>query len=158
MDGACAGQTGVIGGGGIGGGAAVGVAGGARPPWHTPAPGAAAWSARELGAFGEDVAAAYLEEDAMTVVERNWRCRDGELDLVALDGDTVVFVEVKTRRGEGFGTPAEAVTVSKSRRLRRLAAQWLREQAWRAGEVRIDVVGVLIRDDTAFVEHFEGAL
>lgn len=158
MNGTRAPQTGGVRADGFRGGAAVGVAGGDRPQWHTPAPGAAAWTTRELGAFGEDVAAAYLEEDAMTVVERNWRCRDGELDLVALDGDTVVFVEVKTRRGEDFGTPAEAVTVSKARRLRRLAARWLREQAWSAGEVRIDVVGVLIRGDTAFVEHFEGVL
>ncbi|MDN5760433.1 MAG: YraN family protein, partial [Tomitella sp.] len=77
-----------------------------RPLWDTPAPGAQGWSTAELGAFGEDVAAVYLEEDAMTVIERNWRCREGELDLVALDGDTDVVVEVNTPRGEGFGMPA----------------------------------------------------
>nr|WP_182357419.1 YraN family protein [Tomitella gaofuii] len=126
--------------------------------WHTPAPGAAAWTTRELGDFGEDVAAAYLEEDAMTVLERNWRCREGELDIVAMDGDAVVFVEVKTRRGEGFGAPAEAVTVAKARRLRRLAARWLSEQAWSVDEVRLDVVGVVVTDDTAYVEHYQGAL
>ncbi|WP_233266955.1 YraN family protein [Tomitella fengzijianii] len=111
-----------------------------------------------MGDFGEDVAAAYLEEDAMTLLARNWRCREGELDLIALDGDAVVFVEVKTRRGQGFGAPAEAVTVAKARRLRRLAARWLSEQSWSAGEVRLDVIGVVVTDDTAYVEHYEGAV
>lgn len=128
---------------------------GGRPQWHTPAVGASEWSTEELGAFGEDVAAVYLEEDAMSVIERNWRCADGELDIVALDGDTIVFVEVKTRRGEGFGTALEAVTQAKTRRLRRLAARWLAEQAWSMSEIRIDVVGVLVTGGRAFVEHLE---
>jgi putative endonuclease len=79
------------------------------------------------------------------VLDRNWRCRDGELDLVVGAPDLVVFCEVKTRRGDGFGPPAEAVTVAKQRRIRMLAARWLREHRVRARSVRFDVVAVLAR-------------
>src|SRR5699024_8651642 len=81
------------------------------------------------------------------VVARNWRCRFGELDLVAVDTQgRLRFVEVRTRTGEGFGTPAESVTADKRRRLRRLAAQWLSEHpsVWR--QVCVDVVGVDLAD------------
>jgi putative endonuclease len=88
------------------------------------------------------------------VVARNWRCRDGELDLVARRGRTVVFCEVKARTSGAFGPPAEAVTGTKQARLRRLAARWLREQARPgAGLVRFDVASVL----RGTVEVIEGA-
>ena len=120
---------------------------------------------RELGARGEDVAAAYLTSLGMEILDRNWRGRDGEIDIVALAAGTLVIVEVKTRSGDGFGPPAGAVTARKYARLRRLAAQWLDEHEVRAGEVRIDVVSVRPvhspgeRDGQAVaeIEHIAGA-
>ncbi|MEC4840811.1 YraN family protein [Mycobacteroides chelonae] len=76
----------------------------------------------QIGSRGEDLAADYLSKDGFTVLDRNWRCRYGELDIIAADGEVLVFVEVKTRTGRAFGTPAEAVTHTKLRRLRR---HWL---------------------------------
>ncbi len=97
-----------------------------------------------LGARGEDIAAAWYGEHGYQVVSRNWRCRDGELDLVARRGDLVVFCEVKTRRSDAFGVPAEAVTPAKQRRIRRLAAQWLREhRSGRPSQLRFDVAAIL---------------
>ncbi|CAM3208266.1 YraN family protein [Prescottella defluvii] len=97
-----------------------------------------------LGAMGEDLAARVLTDAGLQILDRNWRCRHGELDLVAVDGDTVVFVEVKTRSGLGFGSPAEAVTYSKQRRIRMLAQRWLSASERHWPNVRFDVVSVLV--------------
>ncbi|RVW09867.1 YraN family protein [Prescottella agglutinans] len=97
-----------------------------------------------LGAMGEDLAAECLTASGMRILDRNWRCRHGELDLVAVDGDTVVFVEVKTRSGLGFGSPAEAVTYAKQRRIRMLAQRWLSASERHWPHVRFDVVAVLV--------------
>ncbi|HET7327996.1 MAG TPA: YraN family protein [Nocardioidaceae bacterium] len=113
-----------------------------------------------VGRYGEDVAARHLTEAGMQVLERNWRCDLGEVDLVARDGATLVICEVKTRRGLDFGSPLEAVTTRKLARLRRLAARWLAEHddgAARPATVRIDVVGVVVRPrGAAVVEHLRG--
>ena len=108
----------------------------------------------ELGAQGEDLAVGHLVDGGMTILERNWRCRYGELDVIAVDGDAVVFVEVKTRSGRGYGSPAEAVTFAKQSRIRRLAGLWLREQTRGWVHVRFDVVAVLVVPGTEpLVEH-----
>jgi putative endonuclease len=78
-----------------------------------------------VGRFGEQLAVQHLEAAGMQVLARNWRCREGELDVVARDGPTLVFVEVKTRSRLGFGAPAEAVDRAKSARIRQLALRWL---------------------------------
>lgn len=110
-----------------------------------------------LGAFGEEVAAQHLVTQGMAILDRNWRCDIGEIDLVARDGAVLVVCEVKTRRGLGFGTPADAVTWDKLSRLRRLAVRWLAEHPVGPAEVRIDVVEVLVpRDDGPRVEHLVG--
>ncbi len=101
---------------------------------------------RVLGAQGEDAAARWYEARGYRVLARNWRCREGELDLVLGRGGEVVFCEVKTRSSVAFGTPAEAVTWSKQRRLRTLAARWLREAAplrLSGAVVRFDVAAVM---------------
>ena len=98
---------------------------------------------RALGSSGEDAAAAWYEANGYQVVARNWRCRLGELDLVARRGRTVVFCEVKTRSSLAFGAPVEAVTRTKQVRLRALAARWLEESPTPAAEIRFDVVSVL---------------
>jgi putative endonuclease len=96
---------------------------------------------------GEDRAAAWYLERGYEVLGRNWRCREGELDLIARRGGTMVFCEVKTRSGTRFGAPAEAVIPSKQARIRRLAARWLQEH--RAGLrgrpmlLRFDVAAIL---------------
>ncbi|WFR74676.1 YraN family protein [Prescottella defluvii] len=97
-----------------------------------------------MGAMGEELAAELLTASGLRILDRNWRCRHGELDLVAVDGDTVVFVEVKTRSGLGFGSPAEAVTYAKQRRIRMLAQRWLSASDRHWPYVRFDVVSVLV--------------
>ena len=112
-----------------------------------------------VGRYGEDVAARYVTAQGWTVLARNWRCADGELDIVALDGDELVAVEVKTRRSTAYGHPAEAVTHRKLARLRRLTARWLSEHDVRAVSVRVDVVAVLVpRAGAAQVEHLVGVV
>lgn len=99
---------------------------------------------RELGASGEDMVAAWYQRNGYDVIARNWRCREGELDLVVKRGRTLVFCEVKTRTTDHFGVPAEAVTYEKRARIRRLAARYLDEAASvRPGEIRFDVASVL---------------
>jgi putative endonuclease len=112
----------------------------------------------DLGAHGERIAAAYLTDSGLRVLDRNWRCRDGELDIVARDGDALVFCEVKTRRAVGFGHPVEAVGPGKQRRLRTLAQRWLAAHDEHAPVLRFDVVGVLVRGTApAVVTHLRAA-
>lgn len=116
-------------------------------------------SRAELGALGERLAAEHLSTLGLTVLQRNWRCRYGELDLIATDVavSTVVFVEVKTRTGDQFGGVEQAVTPDKVRRLRRLAGLWLagQDKCWAA--IRIDVIGVRIgRRPIPEITHIKG--
>ena len=111
-----------------------------------------------LGRFGEQLAVRHLEAAGLRILDRNWRCAEGEIDIVAVDGDTLVVCEVKTRTGTGFGDPAEAVVGAKAARLRRLALRWLaaRGLGWR--ELRFDVVTVVRRPDgDPVVRHLRGA-
>ena len=112
----------------------------------------------DLGRHGERIAAIYLADAGLRLLDRNWRCRDGELDIVAREGDSLVFCEVKTRRGVGFGHPVEAVTPVKQRRMRTLAQRWLAAHEEHAPELRFDVVGVLVRPGRpALVTHLRAA-
>jgi putative endonuclease len=98
---------------------------------------------RALGARGELLTARWYEARGYEVLARNWRCREGELDLVLRQGRTIVFCEVKTRSSNAYGTPAEAVTRTKQVRLRTLALRWLEETGARRGHLRFDVAGVV---------------
>jgi putative endonuclease len=110
-----------------------------------------------VGAYGERLAVEHLVKAGMVVLDRNWRTATGEIDIVARDGDVLVLCEVKTRRGLGFGTPAEAVGRRKLARLRRLAAEWLAQTGVRPREVRFDVVEVFSPPGFApRVERVEG--
>lgn len=113
---------------------------------------------RAVGAYGERLAERHLCEQGLVVLARNWRCAEGEVDLILRDGDDVVFCEVKTRRGDRFGTPAEAIGPAKVRRLRRLAVRWLEQTTVRPRDVRFDVVAVLPQPRGAtLVEHVRAA-
>lgn len=99
-----------------------------------------------LGRNGEDLAAPYLvEEEGLVVLSRNWRCREGELDLVATDGRRLIVCEVKTRTSTRYGTPAEAVTDEKAHRIRRLASRWMARYGVKHCERRFDLISVLWR-------------
>ena len=113
--------------------------------------------ANAVGAYGERLAARYLLESGMQILDRNWRCDQGEIDIVAMDETCLVIVEVKTRRTLAFGAQVEAVTAVKAARLRRLAVLWLvdhRSIVDSVGDIRVDVVGVLRpRRGPAQIEH-----
>ena len=109
----------------------------------------------ESGRRGEELAVSLLEENLLSILARNVRYPDGEIDIVALDGATTVFVEVKRRRDAALGTPAEAVTRTKRARIVKAARRWLAAHPARAGSVRFDVIA--IRDDSSAVEWLRGA-
>jgi putative endonuclease len=110
-----------------------------------------------LGRYGERLAERHLTALGMVVLDRNWRCDRGELDLVLRDGQVLVVCEVKTRTSTEYGTPHEAVTGAKLQRLRRLAARWLDEHDVSAHDVRIDVVAVLRpRRGPSVLDHVAG--
>jgi len=110
-----------------------------------------------LGAYGEAFAARYLIDHGMVLLDRNWRCELGEIDLVLRDGRVLVVCEVKTRSSLAFGSPLEGVTEQKAARLRRLAARWLADHTIRPEEVRIDLVGLLVpRGGATELEHVQG--
>ena len=106
-----------------------------------------------LGQTGERMAADFLEDRGIRVIDSNWRCPSGEIDLVALDGGELVIVEVKTRRSRRYGDPLEALTQAKLSRLRTLAVLWAREHQYVGGSLRIDALGIVI--DTAGPPSFD---
>jgi len=110
-----------------------------------------------LGRYGEDVAARHLITDGFVVLDRNWRCDIGELDIIARDGRVLVVCEVKTRRSTRHGSPFEAVTERKLHRIERLGLRWMQERGVRPSSFRVDVVSVL-RPATGptVVEHVRG--
>ncbi|AJE82008.1 MULTISPECIES: YraN family protein [Streptomyces] len=115
---------------------------------------------RHLGSYGEDLAAQYLKESGMTILERNWRSgRTGEIDIIARDGDALVICEVKTRSAHGFQHPMAAVTPAKAQRLRQLTELWLHGNGGPPpGGVRIDLIGVCVgRNLAPVIEHAKGA-
>ncbi len=114
-------------------------------------------SRQALGAYGEDVAARYLTEAGMVLLDRNWRCAEGEIDLVLRDGRVLVVCEVKTRTSYLCGTPHEAITDAKLDRLQRLGQAWMRAHDVLVEEARVDLVAVLrSAKGPAEVDHVRG--
>ena len=116
------------------------------------------WTRAEIGALGEQLAVDHLTSLGLRVLARNWRCRYGELDIIAAEDATrtAVFVEVKTRTSDLFGGVEQAVTPEKVRRLRRLAGLWLGGQDGNWSSIRIDVIGVRIgRQRCAEISHLQ---
>ena len=114
---------------------------------------------RGLGRTGETLAAADLERRGYRIRERNWRCAAGELDLIAQDGDCLVIVEVRTRRGRDYGTPEESITADKRRRLIELAQTYVSQIGWE-GPWRIDVIAVELNRSGRLlrITHLPGAI
>ncbi|TDU82548.1 putative endonuclease [Kribbella voronezhensis] len=110
-----------------------------------------------IGQYGEDLAAKHLTAAGFAILERNWRCELGEIDIVARDGDTLVVCEVKTRRGLNYGSPLESITYRKLAKLRSLAGRWLSQHGTRPGQIRIDVVAVLVpHGGRPTIDHVKG--
>jgi putative endonuclease len=112
---------------------------------------------RSLGDRGEDLAAAVLKKQGYKILERNYRTPIGEIDLVAKQGGTLVFIEVKTRRSSRFGSPQEAVHPAKQERLRNLAEYYLSQKGLGEITVRFDVVGILWQEGKPQIEVIQGA-
>ena len=108
---------------------------------------------RTLGASGEEMAARWYEANGYEVLARNWRCRQGELDLIVRRNRTIVFCEVKARTTDAFGVPAEAITREKRQRIRVLASLWLDDSKIRPSSIRFDVAAILAGN----LEMIEGA-
>lgn len=111
----------------------------------------------KLGRDGEDLAADHLRRSGLTILDRNWRCSSGEIDIVARDGSALVVCEVKTRSSTAYGHPAQAVTRRKIRRLRELALRWLDERQIYVPEIRFDVIAIVQPPNgTPVLEHLRG--
>ncbi|GAB2963492.1 YraN family protein [Nonomuraea fastidiosa] len=115
-------------------------------------------SKQELGKRGEHLAAAYLKSQGMLVLERNWRCRHGEIDIIAEEGRTLVVAEVKTRSSRSHGSALESVSRVKLARLRMLAAMWLAGQSRSYESVRVDVIAVERFAGDFSLRHVRGAI
>lgn len=113
---------------------------------------------KRVGNRGEDIAADYLSNKGFQIIERNYRYGHGEIDIVAKDGDVLVFVEVKTRKNLEFGPPELAVTKSKQRQVRKISEAYLVEKNINDTDCRIDVVAILIqRNIPPKINHIENA-
>jgi putative endonuclease len=110
---------------------------------------------QNIGRYGEDRAAIYLQDRGYEIIERNWRSRSGEIDLIARENDRFVFIEVKTRNGSGYGHPFEAITPEKVSRMRRLVADWCATREVRGLKVRLDAISVLISGGRVHIEHLK---
>ena len=111
-----------------------------------------------LGERGEEIAAAYLKGRKFTIVERNFRCKAGEVDIIAREGKTLVFVEVKTRRNLSFGPPQSALTPFKQRQISKAALTWLARKKLFDASARFDVIAILLPDhDVPVIDHIRNA-
>ncbi|KRF17863.1 hypothetical protein ASG90_05900 [Nocardioides sp. Soil797] len=119
--------------------------------------GSTAQQRQALGAYGEAIAARHLVERGMILLDHNWRCDAGEIDLILRDGRALVFCEVKTRRSSSHGTPHEALTAAKFARMRRLASKWMEANDAHGFDVRLDVVAIVCpKGGTPSFEHLRG--
>ncbi len=131
---------------------------GSRPKAPGPQGSRAKDPRRGTGQSGEDAAVAYLEKRGFLIVERNWRCKAGEVDVVARDGETVVFVEVRTKSGGDYGSGIESVTPRKLQRVSRLGEYYLEIHNLKNVPARVDVIGIEpLPDGTFRIEHVRNA-
>jgi putative endonuclease len=112
---------------------------------------------KSLGKQGEEIAASYLKGLKYRVVEKNYRCRCGEIDIVALDGNTLVFIEVKTRRTASYGPPQLAVTPFKQRQISKAALTYLAKNRQTEMNARFDVISIILRNERSVLDHIKDA-
>ena len=121
--------------------------------------GSSKLSLRELGEIGEIRACEFLSRKGLRILDRNWRIKSGEIDIVAEQDSVIVFVEVKTRRSSAFGHPLEAISIEKAARLQRLALAWLATHQRLRIEYRIDAIGMILgRSGELIIDHREAIL
>jgi len=108
-----------------------------------------------FGRWGEEAASKYLKAKGYRIIDRNFSCKLGELDIIALDGAELVFIEVKTRRNQSYGLPCEAVNAAKIRHLKRMAAYYTSVFPAAQQDVRLDVIEILMRDGRPYIRHIE---
>ncbi len=113
---------------------------------------------KQTGQHGEDAAAMYLTERGYSIVQRNWRCTVGELDIVAEADNTLVFVEVRTKRSRNFGTAVESITPTKQAKLVELAETYLQETNILNQDWRIDVIAIWLEAGLPHINHIENAV
>ena len=109
----------------------------------------------KLGCWGENIAEKYLKKKGYVIVARNFRCKLGEIDIIALDGKELVFIEVKTRQNQNYGLPCEAITASKIKHLRRTAAYYTALYSADRIDARLDVIEILTKETQTCIHHIE---
>ena len=115
-------------------------------------------SRQRLGKLGEEAAAKYLQEHGYLIIERNWRCRSGEIDIIARKQEQIVFVEVRTRASKSFGTPQESVTPRKQRQVRQTASIYLYQHRIADAPLRFDLISIQLMDDGTWdIQHLPAA-
>ena len=108
-----------------------------------------------LGQWGETIAARYLEKKGYRIIQKNFRCRSGEIDIIAMDGFTLVFVEVKTRSNQKYGLPCEAVNRVKLQHMKRVADYFKLGTGLHYRDERMDVVEILVMNENVYLNHME---
>lgn len=112
---------------------------------------------RQLGQQGEEIAVRYLQKESYRIIARNFRTRYGELDIICLKNDVLVFVEVKTRRSKIYGSAEEALTNQKIEHIRKVALQYLADNHTKHKEIRFDVIAILMINNEPRLNHIEAA-
>ena len=113
---------------------------------------------KQTGRRGEDMAATYLAQQGYEIVQRNWRCSTGEVDIIARKGNTLIFVEVRTRRSRRFGTAEESITPAKQARLMELAQAYLQAFQINNCSWQIDVIAIQLGPGLPYINHIENAV
>lgn len=113
---------------------------------------------QETGKTGEDIASEYLEKNKYSIIERNFRCNQGEIDIVAVDKNEIVFIEVKTRSNKNFGLPSEAVNIEKKKHLKRAIEYYVYIKKLEKCFIRIDVIEIYIKNNKIYLNHIKQAI
>lgn len=112
---------------------------------------------KDKGKIGEDIAVKFLTKKGFKILRRNYRYGKGEIDIIAMDGDKLIFVEVKARTSDKFGTPEDSVTFKKRKQLRKIAEAFLQTNEVKFSECRFDVIGIILKKGKLEINHIENA-
>ncbi len=112
---------------------------------------------KDKGKIGEEIAVKFLIKKGFKILRRNYRYGKGEIDIIAMDGDKLIFVEVKTRTSDKFGVPEDSVTIKKRKQLRKIAEAFLQTNEIEFSECRFDVIGIIMKKGKLEINHIENA-